>query len=364
MEKSQFSITLSQFIKLILLILSLQLILFNHAHADDIRFNRVKYIENYGFLGVGDNGLIVHSQNGRNWEKINLPSITPKINLLDIYEGKTGSSEFEIEAVAEDDTLSLFIFKIEAKRVLYKKNIPLFIGEKVQNSVQVGDKLWSCGYLKNERIFKCSVKNLSTNEIKKIAYPYIPKILNQKRITDDAIQLQLESPYLGSYILLARFTSSSERPIFIPIKAPSGVIFEGFAGESYAVNVLDAEHGSVQLFKAGATGAFTLKKTITAGRVISESGIVALPTMRSVSNGSINSEEDVVIAVPDVGPIEGLEIFDYISGKVDHLPIAARTCSTITKDGDIEIEVLLGLDNHALVSFEPGQWRAIPITGL
>lgn len=366
MKKSQFSITLSQFIKLILLILSLQLILFNHAHAEGIRFNRVKYLTDYGFLGIGNNGLTVYSKNGQNWNKVTIAGINPGMDLLDIIDNPRDPSLFYIEAL-QNGKYKFLSFKVDENVLHYQKStlITEINSLQIKSNIGIGDELWSCGYTPVERIFTCLVRNLTTDLSEKKVYRDIPEIVNLKTLANNSIALQLKSPYRGSYQLNAKLTSTMEGLgllKFYPLMAPSTVIFERFAGESYAVNVLDAKHGSVQIFKANTNGTFILSKTIQTGKAISESGMIALPTR----SGSLNEEDDdVEVVVSDDGPL-GIEIIDYLTGRVNHLPIAPRTCATTAShlEGKTSIEIFLGFDNHALVSFDKGQWRAIPITGL
>jgi len=173
MKKPLSPIVLSPLIKLILLLFSLQLSLISYAHADGIHFNSVKYIKDYGFLGVGDNGLAVYSADGLNWRKITLPSIGTNMNLINIIIAQNDGIEkgFTILTIDSHGNYKDYQFETDKATIKFIKqkplNYPNFVILDELKVIDGGNTLTILvGYNKNDKKLEVKEENLSSGETK------------------------------------------------------------------------------------------------------------------------------------------------------------------------------------------------------
>lgn len=361
MKKPLFPIVLSQFIKLILLLLSLQLSLISYAHADDIQFNSVRYIDGYGFLGVGDNGLAAYSKLGSSWNKIILPAALAGVNLLEINTLNDGKpvETFTILAADNHKKYRNYEFKVDNGEIQLIKsellNYPdnfVLLGARMEHDTGVYS---TYGYLTdNNRFIQWIYYSNHLQPPKLVEYMELPKIYNVPYTYSGGAQLYLQTPYHGSQIILALWNHRDTRKAIFKNIQPSGIAsYDGFAGESYAIDIIPNEHGVVKVYKITEAGLLSPYKTINTGMSISESGVIAVTT----------PDNDGLVAVASDLDGAGVEVADLPSGRITHVPIAPRTCGIVAEG----VKVFLGKDKFALVTTSKGPsavWRIVPISGL
>lgn len=376
MKKYQFLITLSQRLKFILLMMLIQLTLLSHAHAEGIRFSQIAYIESYGFLGVGDNGLAAHSADGMNWKKITLPSIGTDINLVKIIpiNDKTKKG-FTILAVNRSGDYKDYQFETNNTTLKFIKQQPLNYPDFVildqipsvnpdVKDLEDGGDIWRIfGYYGSNKRFVQEVRKPNDRLLHTLVYDELPKIHHVSKKFPGGVIIDLESPYRGAHSVRITWSisgSSTNPPsvkVFplLPTQLSEKTVYDGFAGESYMVDVTPDANGTINAYKTTASGQAVFYKTAHTGSALSESEVVALVT----TNG------DLVAAAADASAA-GVEVIDFTTGKSNHLSIAARTCSIALPSSETSsIMILLGKDKYALVSTNNGQsWYKMPIAGL
>jgi|GEM_PF-3234082 len=379
MKKYQFLITLSQRLKFILLTMVIQLILLSHVHAEGIRFSQIAYLENYGFLGIGDNGLAAHSADGMNWKKITLPSIGTDINLVKIIpiNDKTKKG-FTILTVNSSGDYKNYQFETNNTMIKFINQQPLnypdfvildeflSVNPDLTDLVDGGNIYRIFGYNRHEKRLMQLVRKPSGKMLHGEIYDELPQIHHVSNTFPGGAIVDLESPYRGAHSVRITWNreNSSNPPLLrvSPLLTQlSGVVYDGFAGESYMIDVTPDANGTIKAYKETTSGQPALYKTAHTGSALSESGVVALVT----TNGGL------VAAAADASAA-GVEVVDFTTGKSNHVGIAARTCAYREDSKTLvngkptgNITIFLGKDNYALVSTNNGQsWYKMPIVGL
>jgi len=389
MKKPLSPIVLSPLIKLILLLFSLQLSLISYAHADGIHFNSVKYIKDYGFLGVGDNGLAVYSADGLNWRKITLPSIGTNMNLINIIIAQNDGIEkgFTILTIDSHGNYKDYQFETDKATIKFIKqkplNYPNFVILDELKVIDGGNTLTILvGYNKNDKKLEVKEENLSSGETKTHTPnpPLIIKHVSSKFISEyeGGALLALESPLNGAHLVLAHWNRkilSNHTVQILPIKyqpatidEPTKRVYDGFAGESYVIDVTPESDGTINAYKLTPAGQPVLHRVVHTRRALSESGVVAIAAAADDSK-----DGGLVFAATDATG-DGVEVVADLDNtmRTTHLSIAARTCAYREDSKTLvngkptgNITIFLGKDNYALVSTDgKHSWRRMPIIGL
>lgn len=391
MKKPLFPIVLSQFIKLILLLLSLQLSLISYAHADGIHFNSIKYFKDYGYLAVGDSGLAAYSADGLNWKKITLPGITPDDNLVQITHRDYSSS---YDNPDEPETKAFTLTKLNKLNSGKYISQPYLISDSTIIDILQPTTMYSPGFNLLDEIVVAGTRNkilvgLRLDKDNKQKFEAIEQLetggqrelminppLIVKHVTSvfssekaGGAILTLESPRNGAPQVVVTWNKAISHTAQLQILSTKyqlqGGVYDGFAGESYVIDVAPDANGTINAYKLTPAGQPILYRTVHTGRALSESGVVAAAAAGSKDGG-------LVLAATDANG-DGVEVVAEVGNtmKATHLSIAARTCAYIENnaspqnEGMPNLTIFLGKDKYALVSTDGRRsWRRIAINGL